>query len=144
MLVENNVPQLTSLGLKKYEARAYLALLGHEKSSAVEVANRAQVPRQRIYDVLASLIDWGIVETTDGRPLRYTARHPAIALPSMLEVRRSQQLAEHERLVSLVEDIIGELAQFSGDSELLSEDSELDSRTTDQAQPDGRKLLGGF
>ena len=137
MLVENNVPQLTSLGLKKYEARAYLALLGHEKSSAVEVANRAQIPRQRIYDVLASLLDWGIVETTDGRPIRYTARHPAVALPSILELRRSQQLAEYERLVSLVEDIIGELAQFSGESE-------LESTPTNQAQPDGQKLLGGL
>jgi sugar-specific transcriptional regulator TrmB len=144
MLDENWVSQLTALGLKKYEARAYLALLGHEKSSAVEVANRAQVPRQRIYDVLASLLDWGIVVTTDGRPLRHTARHPAVALPSILEVRRIQQLTEHERLVSLVEDIIDELKSFSDDSELVSDDSELDSRKTNQAQPDGQKLLGGL
>jgi sugar-specific transcriptional regulator TrmB len=137
MLDENWVAQLTALGLKKYEARAYLALLGHEKSSAVEVANRAQLPRQRIYDVLASLVNWGMVVATDGRPVRHTARHPAVALPSMLEVRRLQQLADHQRLVTLVEDIIGEL-------EPITDDSGLESRTANQVQPDGQRLLGGF
>ena len=137
MLDENWVSQLTVLGLNKYEARAYLALLGHEKSSAVEVANRAQVPRQRIYDVLASLLDWGLVVTTDGRPVRHTALHPAVALPTMLEVRRSQQLTEHERLVSIVQDIIDKLEPFSDD--LVS-----GGRTTNHAQPDRQRLLGGF
>lgn len=137
MLDENWVSQLTVLGLNKYEARAYLALLGHEKSSAVEVANRAQVPRQRIYDVLASLLDWGMVVTIDGRPVRHTARHPAVALRTMLEVRRSQQLTEHERLVSLVQDIIDKL-------EPSSDELALDRRTTKDAQPDGQRLLGGF
>jgi sugar-specific transcriptional regulator TrmB len=134
---ENWVAQLTALGLKKYEARAYLALLGHEKSSAVEVANRAQVPRQRIYDVLASLLDWGMVATTDGRPVRHTALHPAVALPTMLEARRIQQLTEHERLVSSVQDIIDQLEPFS-------DDLGVERRTTNHAQPDGQRLLGGF
>jgi sugar-specific transcriptional regulator TrmB len=137
MLDENWIPQLTALGLNKYEARAYLALLGYEKSSAVEVANRAQVPRQRIYDVLASLLDWGMVVTTDGRPVRHTALHPAVALPSMLEVRRIQQLTEHERLVSLIQEIIDKLEPFS-------DDLGLEGRTTNHPQTDGQKLLGGF
>jgi sugar-specific transcriptional regulator TrmB len=137
MLDENWIPQLTALGLNKYEARAYLALLGYEKSSAVEVANRAQVPRQRIYDVLASLLDWGMVVTTDGRPVRHTALHPAVALPTMLEVRRIQQLTEHERLVSLIQEIIDKLEPFS-------DDLGLDKRTTNHPQTDGQRLLGGF
>ena len=48
-------------------------------------------------------------------------------------------------------DIIDELKSFSDDSELVSDDSELvsddsevDSRKTNQAQPDGQKLLGGL
>ena len=137
MVDEFWIPQLKTLGLNKYEARAYLALLGYEKSSAVEVASRAQVPRQRIYDVLASLLDWGMVVTTDGRPVRHTARHPAVALPSMLELRRSRQIAEHEQLVSLVQGIIDELEPYS-------DDLSIDSRTKSKSQPDGQKLLGGF
>lgn len=137
MLDENWVPQLTTLGLNKYEARAYLALLGHDESSAVEVANRASIPRQRIYDVLANLRDWDMVIARDGRPVRHTAREPAMALPSMLEIRRRRQKAEHERLMGLVETIIYDL-------EPLSDVSESDGRPKEQIRPEQRKLSGGL
>ncbi len=137
ILDENWVPQLTTLGLNKYEARAYLALLGHDDSSAVEVASRASIPRQRIYDVLANLRDWDMVIARDGRPIRHTAREPAVALSSMLEIRRRRQMAEHERLLGLVETIIYDL-------EPLSDASMSDSRPGEQIRSGQRKLSGGL
>ncbi len=137
MVDERWIPQLKTLGLNKYEARAYLALLGHDESSAVEVANRASIPRQRIYDVLANLRDWDMVIARDGRPVRHTAREPAMALPSMLEIRRRRQKAEHERLMGLVETIIYDL-------EPLFDVSEADGRPKEQNRPEQRKLSGGL
>ncbi len=53
------VDQLTRLGLTMYEAKAYLALTRRGSSTAAEVARIAGVPRQRIYDVLAELVERG-------------------------------------------------------------------------------------
>ena len=52
--------QLMALGLNRYEAATYLALLEHRGFTPVQVAVRAGVPCQRIYDVLASLCARGL------------------------------------------------------------------------------------
>ncbi len=107
----NGIPvqELVSLGLSKYQARAYLALLGHEESTAVEVAERSGVPRQRVYDVLASLKERALVATKNGRPMRYTAQAPVSALAGLLQERRRKQRAENERLTLLVEKVVADL-----------------------------------
>ena len=50
---------LQQLGLNGYEARSYLVLLGHPRFKALELAPRAHVPRQKIYEVLDSLVEKG-------------------------------------------------------------------------------------
>ncbi|MEV8563725.1 helix-turn-helix domain-containing protein [Streptomyces sp. NPDC051917] len=45
------VNDLTALGLARYEALVYLALVRRESYTAAEVAREADVPRQRVYDV---------------------------------------------------------------------------------------------
>jgi HTH-type transcriptional regulator, sugar sensing transcriptional regulator len=52
---DEQIEQLSGLGLTRYEAAAYAALLGRQGFTPAQVAARAGVPRQRIYDVLASL-----------------------------------------------------------------------------------------
>ncbi len=100
---------LMELGLSKYEACAYLALLGHDDSTAVEVADRAHVPRQRIYDTLESLRAKNMIAIRAGRPARHTARPPAQALPALLVARQQQQAAENARLEQLVQGLVPEL-----------------------------------
>ena len=97
------------MGLSKYQACAYLALLGHDESTAVEVAERSGVPRQRVYDVLASLKERALVATKNGRPMRYTAWAPVRALSGLLQERRRKQRAENERLALLVEKVVADL-----------------------------------
>jgi sugar-specific transcriptional regulator TrmB len=113
--------RLTTIGLSKYEACAYLALLGHDDSTAVEVADRAGVPRQRIYDVLAALRAKGLVVIREGRPARYSARSPAIALPAMIETRKRSQALENERLAQLVQQLLPDLeATGNGSNDILT------------------------
>ncbi|MBA3298327.1 MAG: TrmB family transcriptional regulator, partial [Acidobacteria bacterium] len=52
--------KLTRLGLTAYEARAYVALIRRDSSTAAELARLANLPRQRVYDVLATLVDKGL------------------------------------------------------------------------------------
>ena len=101
--------RLTVIGLSKYEACAYLALLGHDDSTAVEVADRAGVPRQRIYDVLTSLRDKGLIVIRDGRPARHSAHPPSVALPAMFEARLRAQAQDDERIAALIRQLVPDL-----------------------------------
>ena len=54
--------RLQTMGLNAYEARSYLVLVGHPRFKALELAARAHVPRQKIYEVLDSLVEKGFAQ----------------------------------------------------------------------------------
>ena len=60
--------ELTGLGLTSYEAAASLALLERAELTSADVAARAAIPRQRVYDVLGSLTAKGLCLARDGAP----------------------------------------------------------------------------
>jgi sugar-specific transcriptional regulator TrmB len=82
--------RLVELGLTSYEARAYLALVRRDASAAAEVARLAGLPRQRIYDVLAGLVQKGLASERPGPPTRYAAVSPAFALERLVLGRREE------------------------------------------------------
>ncbi len=100
------IPQLTRLGLTTYEAKAYLGLVRRDSSTAAQVARLTGVPRQRIYDVLASLVGKGLAVARPGNVVKYSATAPDIALERLLEDHR-QGLSEMERTAG---SIVGELS----------------------------------
>jgi HTH-type transcriptional regulator, sugar sensing transcriptional regulator len=93
------VDRLTRLGLTSYEAKAYLALTRRGSATAAQVSRLAGVPRQRIYDVLASLVEKGLASSKPGRVVKYAATAPELALERLLSDHR-QQLAELEQSVN--------------------------------------------
>ena len=95
----------TGLGLTSYEARAYLALIRRDSSTAADAARIASVPRQRIYDVLASLVDKGLASTRPGSPVKYAPTPPDAAIERLLSDRRG----EVERLEREARSMIAEL-----------------------------------
>jgi sugar-specific transcriptional regulator TrmB len=90
------VDQLVRLGLTSYEARAYVALTSRGRATAAEIARLAGLPRQRIYDVVETLVGRGFAVARPGRPLLYSAVAPNEALARLLDERRSQ-LGQLER-----------------------------------------------
>lgn len=89
---DTQISQLTQLGLNIYEAKAYSALLGKESFSAAQVADLSGVPRQRIYDILASLVERGLaISRPSNKGTKYAAVAPKIALSALLE-REQQRL----------------------------------------------------
>ena len=100
------VGQLTRLGLTSYEARAYVALMGRGSFTAAQVARAAGVPRQRIYDVLGSLVEKGMAAARPGSVVKYAATDPDLAVPQLLAAHQAQ-LGELERQAAAV---LGELA----------------------------------
>lgn len=86
--------RLQQLGLNAYESRSYLVLLGHSRFKALELAARSHVPRQKIYEVLDSLIEKGFAQMVQERTKLFSAVEPGLAIPSYLA--RKRQTLEHE------------------------------------------------
>jgi sugar-specific transcriptional regulator TrmB len=91
-----SVSQLTRLGLTSYEAKAYLALIRRDSYTAAQVARQSGLPRQRIYDVLGSLVQKGLAAARPGSVVKYAATAPELAVDRLIALHR-QELAEMER-----------------------------------------------
>ncbi len=74
--------QLQQVGLNAYEARSYLVLMGHPRFKALELAARAHVPRQKIYEVLDSLVEKGFAQVVQEKTKLFSAVDP-VACPSL-------------------------------------------------------------
>src|SRR6266702_5438495 len=85
--------RLQQLGLNAYESRSYLVLLGHPKFKALELAARSHVPRQKIYEVLDSLVEKGFAQVVQEKTKLFSAVEPSLAIPSFL-ARRAQALQQ--------------------------------------------------
>lgn len=113
-----NWRKLQQVGLNAYEARSYLVLLGHPRFKALELAARSHVPRQKIYEVLDSLVEKGFAQVVQEKTKLFSAVDPTMAIPGYL-ARRSKalqnELTEQARLASgLIEDL---RAAFQGGQE---------------------------
>jgi sugar-specific transcriptional regulator TrmB len=82
------VSQLTRLGLTSYEAKAYLTLIRRDSFTAAQVARQSGLPRQRIYDVLGSLVQKGLAVARPGNVVKYAATPPDIGVNQLLAVHR--------------------------------------------------------
>jgi sugar-specific transcriptional regulator TrmB len=109
---------LQQLGLNAYEARSYLVLLGHARFKALELAPRARVPRQKIYEVLDSLVEKGFARVVQDRTKLFSAVEPNLAIPAYLA--RKRELMEHEltgqarSASNLLEDLSGLYSEGKG------------------------------
>lgn len=74
------VATLEEEGFSPYQARAYVALLERGEASASDLADAADVPGPRIYDVLRDLADGGYLETYDEGTLHARISSPAEVL----------------------------------------------------------------
>ena len=95
------VTQLTRLGLTSYEAKAYLTLIRRDSFTAAQVARQSGLPRQRIYDVLGSLVQKGLAAARPGTVVKYAATPPELAIELLLASHRDQ-LAQMERDAQLM------------------------------------------
>jgi sugar-specific transcriptional regulator TrmB len=107
--------RLQALGLNAYEARSYLVLVGHPRFKALELAARAHVPRQKIYEVLDSLVEKGFARVMQDRTKLFSAVPPDEALPAYLARRThalEAELAEQNQAASgLLNDLMSAYAE---------------------------------
>lgn len=101
--------RLQQLGLNAYESRSYLVLLGHPRFKALELAARSHVPRQKIYEVLDSLVEKGFAQVVQEKTKLFSAVEPSLAIPGYLSRKRQsleQELTDNGRAGSaLIDDL---------------------------------------
>ncbi len=110
--------RLQQLGLNAYEARSYLVLVGHPRFKALELAARAHVPRQKIYEVLDSLVEKGFAQVVQERTKLFSAVEPRLAVPSYLARRAQtvqQELTDQNRAAgALIDDLASAYSEGQG------------------------------
>ena len=110
--------RLQQLGLNAYEARSYLVLVGHPRFKALELAARAHVPRQKLYEVLDSLVEKGFAQVVQEKTKLFSAVEPTLAIPSYLAQRAQalqHELTEQGRLgTGLIDDLASAYSEGQG------------------------------
>jgi len=85
---------LKSLGLTKYEARVYIALLKIVGATASEIHEISGVPRASVYTVIDQLLDKGLVSVSQSAPKRFAAISPEDAITRLMgQIKRDAQNA---------------------------------------------------
>src|SRR5262252_6346664 len=95
-----NWRRLQQVGLNAYESRSYMVLIGHPRFKALELAARSHVPRQKIYEVLDSLVEKGFAQVVQEKTKLFSAVEPSLAVPGYLARKRQileQELADNGR-----------------------------------------------
>lgn len=94
---ERIVASLMRLGLTRYEALAYTALVCLGSGTVADINKESGVPTTKLYEVMRKLEAKGWVEVLRERPLRFKARPPDEVLRS--ELRRLTKEVEDARIV---------------------------------------------
>ena len=89
---------LKSVGLTKYEALVYIALLKGEGASATEIHETSGVPRASVYPVLDRLIQKNLVIVSHSTPKRFRATPPEEGIDNLLRQIQADADAAREAL----------------------------------------------
>ena len=90
---------LREIGLNAYEIKAYLTLLKLGPATGYNIGKMSGVPSGRIYDIVDSLMLKGLVEQKAGKPKKFAAIRPEIALSALL-AKRSKEWEQTKSSVS--------------------------------------------
>lgn len=110
---ERIVASLRSLGLTKYEAQVYIALLRANSATATGIHGISGVPRASVYPVLSQLEEKGLVSISRSSPRRFTALPPDEGVKSLLarieaDARSAQETLSEVYRESLLADRSGQ------------------------------------
>ncbi|RLI97087.1 MAG: hypothetical protein DRP00_04515 [Candidatus Aenigmatarchaeota archaeon] len=89
------------LGLNKYEWKAYKALIEIGEAKAHQISAKSNVPYGRIYDVLNSLINKGLVKLSVEKPKKYVAMDPEVVLTKIIN-KKLEELVKLKKEIKVL------------------------------------------
>jgi sugar-specific transcriptional regulator TrmB len=125
---ERAVDRLQELGLKEYEAKAYVALSRRDSGTAKQISETSEVPRTRVYDAVNALGSEGLVESRNSNPQQFRA----VPVEEAIETLR----AEFERRTSELREALDALepAEDPDETEVTHEVWALSDREAIQSR----------
>jgi sugar-specific transcriptional regulator TrmB len=97
---EELIVSLQSLGLTVYESKVYAALLLFGPLSSSDLANKSEVPQPRVYDVIKSLMEKGLVAIIQNRPKKFIALNPEVALKDYIDKRYTLESNIYTKIIN--------------------------------------------
>jgi len=91
--------------LNIYEIKAYLSLLNQEPITAYKLGMLCGVPSGRIYDVMDTLMLKGLAAIEAGRPKKYIAVKPELALTALLDNKDKEWQSTKSKLTEVISKI---------------------------------------
>ena len=132
---------LQQLGLKEYEAKAFVALSRVSRATAKDISSISEVPRTRVYDATRVLDSKGLIETQHSSPQQFRA----VPIDEAVETLRHEY---DSRMDTLRETLQGlEPAQVDEDDEATHEvwaltgDATISERTRRLVEEAERELV---
>ncbi len=138
---EQAIELLQELGLKEYEAKAFVALTRLPTGTAKEISEISEVPRTRVYDAVRVLETKGLVEIQHANPQRFRA----VSIDEAAETLRREYEERTDSLRATLRTI--EPAAPSEETEVthevwsLSGDSAITSRTRQLVDESGDEVI---
>ena len=102
MSVNDLASKLKCLGFQYYQAKAYagLAIFGVKK--AFELSKLTNIPVTKIYSVLSSLENLGLIQSTIDRPKKYFIKDFGKSLMSFIQKKREKLIEEEKYFVEII------------------------------------------
>ncbi|PSN85665.1 hypothetical protein B9Q02_05325 [Candidatus Marsarchaeota G1 archaeon BE_D] len=101
--------ELAEFGLSEHESRIYSALVEHGPCTMAELAQRALVPRTKVYPNVKKLVSKGFVECLPDKPMRCRAVSPEKVLRPILKEKQNQ-VEEMNKLLDALNQLFSEKA----------------------------------
>lgn len=103
------VSDLGKLGLTEADSRVYLLLMRHGTVTAGELAKISSYSRPKVYEIVDKLLTIGLVESFPGRPVKFRAFDPVVAIPALFSSKRTELNALENGLSSALKNYYEEV-----------------------------------
>lgn len=94
---------LMDMGLTRYEAMIYYALVKLGEAKAIEIAQASGVPREKTYQILRNLEERNMIKRVDAKPRKWIPLPPTAIFKEVVEQRKKTIAKIEEALKSLQE-----------------------------------------
>jgi len=107
---------LRDMGLGEYEARTLYALFRLGTGDTRTIAQHAEVPRTKVYDILRNFVQKGYVIEMDTRPKRYAVTDPLRVLQLMVKEKkeRVERLEKRVKNIGKIIPLLADTGEIEG------------------------------
>lgn len=110
--------RLTAIGIQPVDSQIYMTLIRHPRTTASDLAEHCGLSTQQVTRGLARLTAGGMASRVPGRPARYLAAAPDVALGELVAAKAAEVRDTRATIEELME-VFREASRFTHPAELV-------------------------